>query len=33
MKDTMLPLASWLSRPEFKERYTDPEKPLHLLFY
>ena len=33
MKDTMMPLASWLSRPEFKERYTDSEKPLHLLFY
>ncbi|KAI0600635.1 U3-containing 90S pre-ribosomal complex subunit-domain containing protein [Biscogniauxia sp. FL1348] len=33
MKDTMLPLARWLARPEFKERYTDPEKPLQLLFY
>ncbi|KAI1499974.1 U3-containing 90S pre-ribosomal complex subunit-domain containing protein [Biscogniauxia marginata] len=33
MKDTMLPLARWLARTEFKERYTDPEKPLQLLFY
>ncbi|KAI6089692.1 U3-containing 90S pre-ribosomal complex subunit-domain containing protein [Hypoxylon rubiginosum] len=33
MKDTMLPLARWLARPEFKERYTDTEKPLQLLFF
>ncbi|KAI0019094.1 U3-containing 90S pre-ribosomal complex subunit-domain containing protein [Xylariomycetidae sp. FL0641] len=33
MKETMIPLAKWLARPEFKERYTDPEKPLQLLFY
>ncbi|KAI1261588.1 U3-containing 90S pre-ribosomal complex subunit-domain containing protein [Xylariaceae sp. FL1019] len=33
MKETMLPLVRWLSRPEFKERYVDPEKPLQLLFY
>ncbi|KAI1766787.1 U3-containing 90S pre-ribosomal complex subunit-domain containing protein [Hypoxylon sp. FL1150] len=33
MKDTMLPLARWLARPEFKERYTDNEKPLQLLFF
>lgn len=33
MKDTMLELARWLTRKEFKERYTDSEKPLQLLFY
>ncbi|KAI1460104.1 U3-containing 90S pre-ribosomal complex subunit-domain containing protein [Annulohypoxylon moriforme] len=33
MKETMLPLARWLARPEFKERYADPEKGLQLLFY
>ncbi|KAI0475819.1 U3-containing 90S pre-ribosomal complex subunit-domain containing protein [Xylariaceae sp. FL0804] len=33
MKETMIPLARWLARPEFKERYTDPTRPLQLLFY
>ncbi|KAI1392551.1 U3-containing 90S pre-ribosomal complex subunit-domain containing protein [Hypoxylon trugodes] len=33
MKETMLPLARWLARTEFKERYADPEKGLQLLFY
>ncbi|KAI1176433.1 U3-containing 90S pre-ribosomal complex subunit-domain containing protein [Nemania sp. FL0916] len=33
MKETMIPLARWLSRTEFKEKYIDPEKPLQLLFY
>jgi protein CMS1 len=33
MKDTMLPLARFLARKEFKERYGDEEKPLALLFY
>lgn len=33
MKDTMMPLAKWLTRKEFKERYGDPEKPLKLLFF
>lgn len=33
MKDTMMPLAKWLTRKEFKERYGDPEKPLELLFF
>ncbi|KAI1427159.1 U3-containing 90S pre-ribosomal complex subunit-domain containing protein [Xylaria sp. FL1777] len=33
MKETMMPLARWLCRPEFKERYIDPERPLQLLFY
>lgn len=33
MKETMIPLARWLCRAEFKERYTDPEQPLQLLFY
>ncbi|KAI1323954.1 U3-containing 90S pre-ribosomal complex subunit-domain containing protein [Xylariaceae sp. FL0255] len=33
MKDTMIPLMRWLSRPEFKERYMDAERPLQLLFY
>ncbi|RWA14172.1 hypothetical protein EKO27_g907 [Xylaria grammica] len=33
MKETMIPLARWLCRAECKERYTDPERPLQLLFY
>lgn len=31
--DTMIPLARWLSRKEFKERYADPESPVDLMFY
>ncbi|KKY34959.1 hypothetical protein UCDDA912_g05049 [Diaporthe ampelina] len=33
MKDTMMPLARWLTRKEFKERYAAEEKPLDLLFF
>lgn len=33
MKDTMMPLARWLTRNEFKERYAAEEKPLDLLFF
>ncbi|KAJ6444037.1 DNA/RNA helicase, DEAD/DEAH box type [Purpureocillium lavendulum] len=33
MKDTMMPLARFLVRDEFKERYVDEKKPLSLLFY
>lgn len=33
MKDTMMPLARFLSREDFKERYTADEKPIALLFY
>ncbi|KAM0195071.1 hypothetical protein ACHAPA_005666 [Fusarium lateritium] len=33
MKDTMMPLARFLSRPDLKERYGDEKKPLALLFY
>ncbi|RGP58764.1 DNA/rna helicase, dead/deah box type [Fusarium sporotrichioides] len=33
MKDTMMPLARFLSRKEFKDRYGDDKKPLALLFY
>ncbi|KAB5562898.1 U3-containing 90S pre-ribosomal complex subunit-domain containing protein [Coniochaeta sp. 2T2.1] len=35
MKDTMVPLAKWLARKEFKERYTDEseEKQVSLMFY
>ncbi|KAI2610431.1 U3-containing 90S pre-ribosomal complex subunit-domain containing protein [Hypoxylon sp. NC1633] len=33
MKETMMPLARWLARQEFKERYGDEEKGLQLLFY
>lgn len=32
-KDTMLPLARWLSRTEFKERYMESESPIELMFY
>ncbi|KJZ75713.1 hypothetical protein HIM_04870 [Hirsutella minnesotensis 3608] len=33
MKDTMMPLARFLARDEFKSRYDDPKKPLALLYY
>ena len=33
MKDTLMPLARWLSRKEFKDRYTATDKQLQLLFY
>jgi len=33
MKDTMIPLAKWLARKEFKERYLSEEKHVDLLFY
>ncbi|CAJ2504509.1 Uu.00g119030.m01.CDS01 [Anthostomella pinea] len=33
MKETMIPLARWLARTEFKVKYADAEKPLQLLFY
>lgn len=33
MKDTMIPLATFLVRKEFKDRYADEENPLSLLFY
>lgn len=33
MKDTMIPLATFLARKEFKDRYADEERPLSLLFY
>jgi protein CMS1 len=33
MKETMVPLAKWLVRKEFKERYTDPENRVDLMFY
>lgn len=33
MKDTMMPLARFLTRKEFKDKYADEEKPLALLFY
>jgi protein CMS1 len=33
MKETMLPLAKWLSRKEFKDRFTDEEEKVELMFY
>ena len=33
MKETMVPLAKWLARKEFKERYTDSDKHVELMFY
>lgn len=33
MKDTMLPLARFLTRQEFKDRYAADEKTISLLFY
>ncbi|KAK4229968.1 U3-containing 90S pre-ribosomal complex subunit-domain containing protein [Podospora fimiseda] len=33
MKETMMPLVKLLARKELKEKYTDPEKPIDLLFF
>lgn len=33
MKDTVMPLARFLARKEFKDRYGAEKKPLDLLFY
>jgi protein CMS1 len=33
MKETMMPLASWLARKEFKDKYTAEESPVELMFY
>jgi len=33
MKDTMMPLARWLARKEFMERYVSEEEPLALVFF
>nr|XP_036580838.1 uncharacterized protein CTRU02_09231 [Colletotrichum truncatum]KAF6788910.1 hypothetical protein CTRU02_09231 [Colletotrichum truncatum] len=33
MKDTMMPLARWLTRKEFKERYTEEKRHLDLVFF
>lgn len=33
MKETMLPLAKWLSRKEFKDRFTADENKVELMFY
>lgn len=33
MKDTMIPLAKWLSRKEFRDRYTEEEDQVDLMFY
>ncbi|KAK0628699.1 U3-containing 90S pre-ribosomal complex subunit-domain containing protein [Bombardia bombarda] len=33
MRETMLPLVNMLSRKELKEKFTDPEQPVDLIFY
>jgi protein CMS1 len=33
MKETAIPLAQWLARKEFRERYGASDKPLDLIFY
>ncbi|KAM3434352.1 hypothetical protein NHJ13734_006042 [Beauveria thailandica] len=33
MKDTMMPLAKFISKKQFQDRYTDEDKPLSLLFF
>ena len=33
MRETMMPLAKLLTRKELKERYTDPEQHVDLIFY
>lgn len=33
MKETMVPLAKWLARKEFKGRYTEADDHVELMFY
>ena len=33
MKDTMLPLARFISKKQFQDRYVNEDKPLSLLFF
>jgi protein CMS1 len=33
MKETMVPLAKWLARKEFKDRYTEADNHVELMFY
>ncbi|KAL2023506.1 hypothetical protein VTK56DRAFT_2114 [Thermocarpiscus australiensis] len=33
MRETMMPLAKLLSRRELKDRYTDPDRHIDLIFY
>lgn len=33
MKDTMMPLAQWLSRKEFKDRYAAERNSIEVLFF
>lgn len=33
MKDTMMPLAKFICKKEFQDRYADEERPLSLLFF
>jgi protein CMS1 len=33
MRETMMPLVKLLTRKELKERYTDLEKQIDLIFY
>ncbi|KAI6381809.1 csm1-like protein [Pyricularia grisea] len=33
MRETAIPLARWLARPEFKERYVHDDNRLDLIFY
>lgn len=33
MRETMMPLVQLLTRKELKEKYTDPDQPIDLIFY
>jgi protein CMS1 len=33
MKETQIPLMSWLGQTEFKERYASEKDGIQLLFY
>jgi len=33
MRETMMPLVHLLSRRALKERYSDTEQPIELIFY
>ncbi|KAM7187129.1 U3-containing 90S pre-ribosomal complex subunit domain containing protein [Naviculisporaceae sp. PSN 640] len=33
MRETLMPLVKLLTKKELKDRYTDPDQPLDLIFY
>jgi len=33
MRETMMPLVKLLTKQELKDKYTDSEQPVDLMFY